>query len=290
MFVTAGVHMKATSHAFTLIAYLPIPEFLDISPPVHAILSVRVYHFMILIVMHNLKIAASNGCIMSDTRGDLRIIHTPLVSWIADYPEQLLIACTALKHSPISLAVSAQFGGALSHSPRTRSHTLNAIEKACTISDPCDIASFYKACQALHLNGIVEPYWMDWGDACLSCFLTPDALHQWHKFFFDHPITWSINIMGGAELNCWLSILQPRVDLKKLHPAMIVGIVPNNVACALCAITEFIFQPQDLFLYDKTLHSLAEALRDFHHYKDSIITAGGCRGKNSPLTSGARKQ
>lgn len=302
--IHAGVRMKATSHAFALVAYLPIPKFLEVSRPIHSILSARVYHFAISIVMRNLKMAAHDGCIMSDPRGDLRMIHTPLVAWIADYPEQLLIACTASKRSPISLAVSAQFGDPLPHSPRIRSCTLNAIERACTISDPCDIASFYKACQSLHLNGVVEPYWMDWGDACPSRFLTPDALPQWHKFFFDHPITWSVNIMGGAELNRRLSVLQPRVgvrhwangvstlkqlsgrdhrDLEKLLPAVIVGAVPDDVACALCAITEFIFQAQNLFLYDETLHSLTEALREFHHYKLSIITAGGRRGKNGPL-------
>ncbi|KAG1816298.1 hypothetical protein DFJ58DRAFT_751690 [Suillus subalutaceus] len=191
-----GFHMKATSHVFALVAYLPIPKFLEVSKPVHAILSAQVYHFAISIVMRNLKIAARDGCIMSDPRGDLRMIHTPLVAWIADYPEQLLIACTASKHSPISLAVAAQFGDPLPHSPRICSRILDAIERACTISDPCNIASFYKASQSLHLNGVVELYWMDWGDACPSRFLTLDALHQWHKFFFDHPITWSINIMG----------------------------------------------------------------------------------------------
>ncbi|KAG1825738.1 uncharacterized protein BJ212DRAFT_1443794 [Suillus subaureus] len=162
--IHAGVHMKATSHVFALIA-------------------------------------ARDGCVMSDLRGDLCMIHTPLVAWIADYPEQLLIACTASKHSPISLAVSTQFWDPLPHSPQICSHTIDAIERACAISDHCDIASFYKACQTLHLNGVVELYWMDWGDACPSHFLMPDALHQWHKFFFNHPITWSINIMGGAELN-----------------------------------------------------------------------------------------
>ncbi|KAG1866444.1 hypothetical protein C8R48DRAFT_600483 [Suillus tomentosus] len=302
--IHAGVRMKATSHAFALTAYLPIPKFLGVSKPVHAILSMRVYHFAISIVMRNLKIATRDGCVMSDPRGDLRMIHTPLVAWIADYPEQLLISCTASKRSPISLAVSAQFGDPLPHSPQTRIHTLDAIERACTISDPCDIASFYKTCQSLHLNGVVEPYWMDWGDACPSRFLTPDALHQWHKFFFDHTITWAVNMMGGAQLDRRLSVLQPRVgvhhwangvsalkqltgrehrDLEKLLPAVIVGAVPNDVACALRAITEFIFQAQNLFLYEETLHSLTEALCEFHHYKASIIAAGGRRGKNGPL-------
>ncbi|KAG1724156.1 uncharacterized protein EDB91DRAFT_1239997 [Suillus paluster] len=264
--IHVGVHMKATSHAFALVAYLPIPKFLNVSKPVHAILSA----------------------------GDLRMIHIHLVAWIADYPEQLLIACTASKRSSISLATAAQFGDPLLHPPRTRSNTLDAIERVCTISDPCDIASFYKTCQALHLNGVVEPYWKDWGHASPSFFLTPDGLHQWHKFYFDHPINWSINIMGGAELDRvhhWANgvsmlkqlTVQEHRDLEKLLPGVIVGAVPDEVACALCAITEFIFQAQNLFLYDETLHSLSEALRKFHYYKDFILTAGGHHGKNSLL-------
>ncbi|KAG1832346.1 hypothetical protein F4604DRAFT_1606038 [Suillus subluteus] len=303
--IHAGVRMKATSHAFALVAYLPIPKFLDVSRPIHAILSARVYHFAISIVMRNLKLAARDGCPMSDPRGDLRMIHTPLVAWTADYPEQLLIACTASKRSPISLATAAQFGDPLPHPPRTRYHTLDAINRACTISDPCDIAPFHKTCQTLHLNGVVEPYWKDWGNACPSSFLTPDGLHQWHKFYFDHVINWSINIMGGAELDRRLSALQPRVgvrhwangvstlkqltgrehrDLEKLLPGVVVGAVSDEVACALRAITEFIFQAQNLFVYDETLHSLSEALREFHHYKDFILIAGGRRGKNGPLS------
>ncbi|KAG1844477.1 hypothetical protein F4604DRAFT_1884447 [Suillus subluteus] len=242
--IHAGVRMKATSHAFALVTYLPIPKFLDVSRPIHTILSMWVYHFTISIVMRNLKLATHNGCPMSDPRGDLHMIHTPLVAWIANYPEQLV----------------------------------------CTISDPCNIAPFHKTCQTLHLNGVVELYWKDW-----------DGLHQWHKFYFYHIINWSINIMGGAELDRRLSALQPHVgvchwvngvstlkqltgqehrDLEKLLPGVVVGAVSNEVVCALRAITEFIFQAQNLFVYDKTLHFLSEALHEFHHYKDFILING----------------
>jgi hypothetical protein len=115
--IQAGVHMKATSHTFALVAYLPIPKFLDVSKPVHTILSARAYHFAISVVMRNLKLAACDGCPMSDPRGDLHMIHTPLVAWIADYPEQLLITCTASKCSPISHDITAQFGNPLPHPP-----------------------------------------------------------------------------------------------------------------------------------------------------------------------------
>jgi hypothetical protein len=99
--------------------------------------------------------------------------------------------------------------------------------------------------------------------------------------------------MGGVELDRRLLVLQPLIgvrhwangvstlkqltgrehrDLEKLLPAVIVGAVPDNVACTIHAITEFFFQAQNLFHCDETLHSLSEALREFHHYKASIIS------------------
>jgi hypothetical protein len=60
----------------------------------------------------------------------------------------------------------------------------------------------------LGLNGVHQPFWGNWGNADPSIFLTPDALHVWHKFFFDHPLKWIINIMGGEELDCCM-VLHP---------------------------------------------------------------------------------
>ncbi|KAI6044770.1 hypothetical protein EDC04DRAFT_2865683 [Pisolithus marmoratus] len=222
---------------------------------------------------------------MSDPLGNHQTMHTPLVAWIADYPEQLMITCVSVKNSPISLATSEQFGDVTAQPPQ-----------AVTACDPRNIASFHKVCLTKHLNGIVEPFWAIWGDACPSCFLTPEALHQWHKFYFDHCVCWVSNIIGAA--------LQPRVgtrhwangvstlkqctgrehhELEKLLPTVAAGALPDDMLCALHAITEFIFLAQGLFHYDETLHSLNEALREFHHYKSSILRAGGCLGKNGPL-------
>jgi hypothetical protein len=104
------VRMKATSHAFALAAYLPIPKFLDVPPAVHSVLCAHVYHFAISLVMQNLKKACHDGEVMTDPNGNLRVVHTPLVAWIADYPEQLLIACMSSKNSPISTATAKEFG------------------------------------------------------------------------------------------------------------------------------------------------------------------------------------
>ena len=217
---------------------------------------------------------------MSDPEGNLRMIHTPLVSWIADYPEQLLIACISSKNSPLSLATAEHFGQPTALPRRTRHHTLQAIEEAIAACDPCDITAFHKVCLALRLNGVVDPFWKKWGNACPSSFLTPGALHQWHKFYFDHCLRWVINIIGGKELDRRLAALQPRTgtrhwsngvstlkqctgrehrDLEKLLPAVAAGALPDDVLCALRAITEFIFLAQSLLHFDECYSSLTSS-------------------------------
>ncbi|KAL4065534.1 hypothetical protein V8B97DRAFT_2025692 [Scleroderma yunnanense] len=269
--IHAGVRTKATSHSFALTAYLPIPKFCNVSPAVQAVLSARIYHFAVSIVMKNLMVANRDGKVMSDPMGNLRVMHTPLVAWIADYPEQLLISCVSSKNSPISLATAEQFGDPMSQPLRLRQHTLQAIREA--------------YCLTKRLNGVVKPFWGEWGNTCPSRFLTLDALHQWHKFLFDHCLRWVINIIGGEELDHRLAQCtgHEHRDLEKVLPAVAAGALPDDVLCALRAITEFIFLAQSLFHYDETIHALNEALCEFHHYKSSILIAGGRLGMDGPL-------
>ncbi|KAI6096603.1 hypothetical protein F5141DRAFT_1191028 [Pisolithus sp. B1] len=244
--------------------------------------------------MKNLKLANHDSMVLSEPNGNLCIIHTPLVAWIVDYPEHLLVACVSLKNSPISVATAKHFGNPIPHPPIY----------ACASCDPCDIISFHKVCLAMHLNGIVVPFWMNWGDTCPSHFLTPKELHQWHKFYFDHCLQWVINIIGGKELDHHLTLLQPRIgtcswpnristlkqctsrehhELEKVLPVVTAGALPDDVLCMIWVITKFIFLTQKVYHCDETLHMLTEALWEFHHYKQSVISAGCHQGKNGLL-------
>ena len=142
--------------------------------------------------------------------------------------------------------------------------------------------------------------WRDWGLACPSIFLTHDALHGLHKFFWDHMVRWALNIMKDDEFDHQLKVLQPRIgtrhwtpgvsklkqvtghehrELEKVFIAVIAGGVSDDTLRAMRALLEFIFHAQDLFLYDETVHALHESLREFHHYKSAIIHDGGRKGK-----------
>lgn len=308
--IRPGVRMKATSHSFVLAAYLPIPKFKGVaSAPLHAALVAESYHTCLSIVLENLKIAERDGVEMSDPKGFKRTNHTPLVSWIADLPEMHMISCTTHNHSPISLATVHQFGDdqfLLPHARRTRDHTLDNITRARLDAgpDPANFPGFVKEAAKYGLIAVQEPFWAKWGQADPSLFLTPDALHAWHKFFFDHILTGAINMVGGAELDRRMASLQPLVgvrhwpngvstlkqltgkerrNLEKILVACIAGAVPPNVLRAIRAMVEFIFHAQGLLIYEEQLHAINLALHEFHHYKVEIIKAGGRMGKNGPI-------
>ena len=90
--------------------------------------------------------------------------------------------------------------------------------------------------------------------ACPLYFLMLDALHQWHNFFFNHPLKWVINIMMSDELDKQLATLSYHVgeqhfkhgisklkqvtgckhqELQKIFIAVIVGAVPNHIISSM---------------------------------------------------------
>ncbi|KAI6003527.1 hypothetical protein F5J12DRAFT_906172 [Pisolithus orientalis] len=218
-------------------------------------------------------------------------MHTPLIAWIADYPEQLLITCVSAKNSPISLAEAEQFRDVTAQPPHDHEYMLQKIQQAATTCDPCNIVAFHKACLALHINGVMEPFWKDWGDTCPSHFLTPNALHQWHKFYFDHCVCWVINIKGGEELNHHLAALQPRIGTRHWANGVstlkqcTTGPLPNDVLCALHTTTKFIFLAQGISHYDETIHSLSKALFELtQHVAQSIHQMGAPYQWSSDIT------
>ncbi|KAF7971739.1 hypothetical protein HWV62_20051 [Athelia sp. TMB] len=302
--IHAGVRMKATSHSFALVGYLPIPKFLNVSPTVQATLAARVYHDSMSKIVASLVNACRHGHQMPDPNGEIRWCRTVLASHIADLPEQRLIAGVLSNVSPTSLAGYDAFGDVQRHPDRTQAHQAQLIYKAAAETDPALVPLFVQTAAKHGLLGVHQPYWLHWGSADPSRFLTPDALHAWHKFYYDHIIKWVINIITGEELDRRLAALPRSVgvrhwskgvsklkqvtgrehrDLEKIIVPVIAGAVSADVLAAIRAITEFIFHAQGLLLYEDHLHAMNEALREFHIMKAAILRDGGRKGKNGPI-------
>ena len=168
-------------------------------------------HQALNIVLSPLKVAARVGIMMSDPIGNLHYCFTPLASWIADTPEESLLAATGPKVSLVTTATSKNFGDPNQHPPHTAEKTLIAIRSACSKYSPTDYKNFLKAIKSLGLNGVVEPVWMDWALSDPCFFITIEPLHHFHRFAWDHDVKWCIVALGAEELDFRFSVIQTPV-------------------------------------------------------------------------------
>ncbi|KAG2100377.1 uncharacterized protein F5147DRAFT_747111 [Suillus discolor] len=253
LFITIGnldseVRSKATLRAWRCIAYMPIAKF-HVHPDYQSILQARLWHKCVDLVCANLKIAAKNGCFMPDPSQYICYVFTPLITHEAD---------------------------------------------------PWDLNKFQKAAKAVHLSGVHMPYWRDWMFACPSVFLTGEVLHTCIKFFADHPLNWIKETVGKPELDARFMVQHKRVgthhftkgvthvnqmtgrehrDIQCTIVASIAGVAPPKFIRAIRALVEFIYLSQNPVHSPDSLQSMAQALSDFHVFKDAIVNAEARRGK-----------
>ena len=122
--IQSDIRMQATSHVWRCIAFIPSPEF-KVHPDFRTILSAWLFHWSLDVVTAGLKEAASNGCALIDASGHIRKCYTPLISYVADLPEQQLIACVSKNASPVSTTEMPQFGDPTPAPPQTHKAMLH---------------------------------------------------------------------------------------------------------------------------------------------------------------------
>lgn len=294
--------MKLSSRAFLLIALLPIPQYLHPNQRMRGVLEDRLIHQCLSIVLKPLMIAAKIGIMMSDPVGNVRHCYTPLAAYIVDTPEACMLACVRGKTSPFTMASYLEFGDNFRHPERTRHITLNQLAKIQV--DPNDLEGYFDACAIYRLNGVHAPFWQDWPFACPSVFLTPEALHHWHKQFFDHDLQWCIEVVGAQELDFWFSILQPTTgyrhysggitklkqvtgrvhrDLQRYIVGLLVGAAPRRFVIAIRALMDVRYLAQSPSPDDNLLASIDQSLSTFHQHKDVIMTLGARTGAKKTI-------
>lgn len=197
--IKMAVRNKGSSHAFLLLALLPIPQFVHPVQRMCSVLEAQLIHSCLNIILEPLKQAARIGRMMLDPVRNLRYCFTPLVSYIVDTPEACLLACVHGNTSPITTAMYKDFGDPHCHPPHTAALTLSQLTSI--QCDPQDISQYFAACESFRLSGVSLPFFCDWPLLDPSQFFTPEALHYWHHLFWDHDVRWCIQALGAAELD-----------------------------------------------------------------------------------------
>ena len=300
--IRKDLRSKASAHCWLLVAQIPIVKF-ELEE-FQGILTSRLYHLCMGIWTASLKSASRNAIDMIDAHGYLRHVRTFLLAHLADNPEQQQIACVNTVQSPLSYCSPDQMGSATLSPLRHGTDTMHDIQQllATSSSDVRNLRSFKRAAKARGLNGVYEPYWRDWQFADPCIFLAPDALHQWHRMFMDHPVKWARLLLGDSEIDKRISVLQRRFgfrhfkdgftrfrqhtgrehrDIQRVFIALIAGhkSITPRIMKAFRSMMDFIYIAQYESHSSETLRYLRDALLGFHGSKIALSKAGVRDGK-----------
>lgn len=306
--IRMNCRMKASFHAFLLLALVPIPKFIERDVEIRGVLESRTFHAVLDFVLGPLKKVAEIGLMMSDPLGWRRFCFTPLVAYILDTPESAMVAGVAGKTSSVTTASYKNFGDAYRHPPRTRDYTVQQLHQLERHTDPWDLGPYVKKAKLLRLNGVHRPFWHDWPLAEPSLFLTPEILHHWFKFAYDHIVKWCIAALGDAEIDFRFSVLRPHTGMRHFREGIskakqVTGrehrdilrylipviaeakVVTKAFITALASIINFFYYGQAPELDDDVLDQMDHALATFHRCKSAILKAGVRKGKNGPINN-----
>ncbi|KAG1726017.1 uncharacterized protein EDB91DRAFT_1239705 [Suillus paluster] len=207
---------------------------------------------------------------------------TPLITYVADTPEELIIACATMNSLPVTIATCGDFGDPIQHPPCDGSSTLANITAIITSILPSDLIVFFKACKHYNLNGVNLPFWRNWFAANPSSFLIPELLHHLHKMFWDHDHLWCTTVVGSQEIDFRFVLLQVWTDHHNVQwyiIGVIAGAAPTDFISAIRALMEFKYLTEAPHFTKKQVVHLDCCLKVFHWLKQSIVDTGAWWGK-----------
>ena len=114
--IQSDIRMQASSHAWHCIAFIPSPK-IKVHSKCKTLLSSQLFHWSLDVITTRLKEAVKNGHMLVDASRNMQRCFTPLVSYIADLPEQQLIMGVAKNASPVTMAELPSFGNATPAEP-----------------------------------------------------------------------------------------------------------------------------------------------------------------------------
>ncbi|KAI0037886.1 hypothetical protein FA95DRAFT_1506366, partial [Auriscalpium vulgare] len=202
------------------------------------------------------------------------------------------------------LKAAARFGRMMAD-PRGYTLTLAQLHALSEASpDPWNLSKYVTEAKKRRFNGVYRPFWRDWYLSDPSHFLTPEPLHQWHKFCWDHDIAWCRNLVGDAEMNFRFSVLQPRVgfrhfsegvshlkqvtgrehrDIQRYLVSCIAGAASPEFVTCIRALMDFRYASQSPSIDSLARDRIAATLSEFHQHKKVIIDSRARRGKANKI-------
>ncbi|KAG8731870.1 hypothetical protein FRC10_001395, partial [Ceratobasidium sp. 414] len=206
---------QTSENGWILVAYIPKDSFhhtiakMETRPEavrqkVMNMLNRRLFHWCMEVVTRPL--VRNIPHLTVDPEGNVRSVLYKLLGYVADLEEQHLVSCTGSKSCPHCECDGTNIGHAECSPPRTPAEVLKRIKDIKehyqqAYNRPINLEEFLALATKERLNGVDEPFWEHIPNLNIFNALSPDLLHGYHKFFFDHIHKWDVAGVGKDEYN-----------------------------------------------------------------------------------------
>lgn len=292
--LSKAVRRKPSKNACILIAYLSVDKLnrSKMTEFEHRSKVQRIFHEAMRIVLEPLKTAGKEGVDVTCSTGDIRRVYPILTSYVADYPEQCLVACTKYGTCPKCQCPANNLGDPRPSTPRTRQWTESIIKEAKDKAGDSP-KEFHKECMAHDVaGGVYVPFWQDFPYTDIHKCITPDVLHQLYQGVFKHIVAWCQRVLGEKVLDKRIQSLPlgfglrhfkngisnlsqisgtERKNMAKILLGCLVGIMAPSGIKAVKALLDFMYLAQYPTHNTDTLDYMKDALKEFHQNKQYFV-------------------
>lgn len=235
--------------------------------------------------------AGKHGIEMCGGDGGVQKVHPVLACYVADYPEQCLVACSKYGTCPKCQTHKDTLQEMERSNPRTQKWTSSVIDDAMSSSNTP--SQFYNKCMGEDVSGSLHrPFWQDFPFTDIHTSITPDVLHQLYQGILKHLISWCQIAMSPTELDRRIRTLPPaygvrhfkngisalsqisgteRKNMAKILLGCLIGAIPKKGLLAVKSILDFIYLAQYTTHDSDTLKYMEDALMTWEENRSFFL-------------------
>ncbi|KAG1890596.1 uncharacterized protein F5891DRAFT_1131630 [Suillus fuscotomentosus] len=191
-----------------------------------------------------------------------------LAAYVADFPEQCLVACCKENRCPKCLVAADERGDPLTSQMRDPEVTKDILEKRKNGQHPIQFNDN-------GLCAVFNPFWANLPHADIFLAFTPDLLHQVHKDEMDSHFKAIPDYPGLRHFKKGISTVRQwtgteHKEMQCVFVGLLAGAVPSRVLVVAQAILDFSYYAQLRMHTAESLDGLESALAVFHTNKDIL--------------------